>query len=85
DVDSPLDMVKQSGLMTFNSTQTLETNIKANLHTFDDRNDVAGFIEASSGDGLFEDIAALRSRKSVKMKGHYKRLRWYKGMRYCIH
>nr|HCJ8921020.1 hypothetical protein [Escherichia coli] len=58
DVDSPLDMVKQSGLMTFNSTQTLETNIKANLHTFDDRNDVAGFIEASSGDGLFEDIAA---------------------------
>ena len=58
DVDSPLDMVKQSGLMTFNSTQTLETNIKANLHTFDDRKDVAGFIEASSGDGLFEDIAA---------------------------
>lgn len=58
DVDSPLDMVKQSGLMTFNRTQTLETNIKANLHTFDDRNDVAGFIEASSGDGLFEDIAA---------------------------
>ncbi|MCV5467101.1 hypothetical protein OFM95_31585, partial [Escherichia coli] len=41
-----------------NSTQSLETNIKANLHTFDDRNDVASFIEASSGDGLFEDIAA---------------------------
>lgn len=58
DVDSPLDIVKQSGLMTFNRTQSLETNIKANLHTFDDRNDVAGFIEASSGDGLFEDIAA---------------------------
>ncbi|WP_226991695.1 hypothetical protein [Citrobacter amalonaticus] len=58
DVDSPLDAVKQSGLMTFNRVQSLETNIKANLHTFDDRNDVAGFIEASLGDGLFEDIAA---------------------------
>lgn len=58
DVNSPLDAVKQSGLMTFNRVQSLETNIKANLHTFDDRNDVAGFIEASLGDGLFEDIAA---------------------------
>ena len=58
DVDSPLDAVKKSGLMTFNRVQSLEINIKANLHTFDDRNDVAGFIEASLGDGLFEDIAA---------------------------
>ncbi|GMB69013.1 hypothetical protein PBNK5_25290 [Pectobacterium brasiliense] len=56
DVDSPLDIVKQSGLMTFNRTQSLETN----LHTFDDRNDVAGFIEASSGDDIaaaFEEIS----------------------------
>lgn len=56
--DTPLHVVKQSGLMTFNRTQSLETNIKANLHTFDNRNDIAGFIEMSLSDGLFEDIAA---------------------------
>lgn len=55
---TPLDAVKQSGMMVFSSTQNLENNIKANLHTFDNRDDVAGFIEASLGDGLFEDIAA---------------------------
>ncbi|WP_324724441.1 hypothetical protein [Lelliottia sp. JS-SCA-14] len=55
---TPLDAVKQNGMMVFSSTQNLETNIKANLHTFDNRDDVAGFIEASLGDGLFEDIAA---------------------------
>nr|WP_315298824.1 hypothetical protein [Raoultella terrigena] len=58
DADTPLDAVKQCGMIVFNRTQNLETNIKANLHTFDNRDDVAGFIEASLGDGLFEDIAA---------------------------
>ncbi|MFB0881995.1 hypothetical protein NXS14_19645 [Escherichia coli] len=58
DADTPLDAVKQSGMMIFSSTKNLETNIKANLHTFDNRDDVAGFIEASLDDGLFEDIAA---------------------------
>ncbi|EOC1353330.1 hypothetical protein ACI096_004394 [Cronobacter dublinensis] len=58
DFGSPLDVVKQSGFMTFNRTQSLETNIKVNLHTFNDRDDVAGFIEASLGNGIFEDIAA---------------------------
>ncbi len=58
DADTPLNAVKQSGMMVFSRMQNLETNIKANLHTFDDRNDVAGFIEASFDDGLFEDIAA---------------------------
>ncbi|MEB5726182.1 hypothetical protein [Raoultella ornithinolytica] len=56
--DTPLDAVKKSGMMVFSSTQNREINIKANLHTFDNRDDVAGFIEASLGDGLFEDIAA---------------------------
>ncbi|MEG6015514.1 hypothetical protein UXP77_07090 [Enterobacter hormaechei] len=58
DFGSPLDVVKQRGFMTFNRTQSLETNIKVNLHTFNDRDDVAGFIEASLGNGIFEDIAA---------------------------
>ncbi|HIF6265026.1 TPA: hypothetical protein ACX3KG_006130, partial [Raoultella ornithinolytica] len=56
--DTPLDAVKKSGMMVFSRTQNREINIKANLHTFDNRDDVAGFIEASLGDGLFEDIAA---------------------------
>ncbi|WNN73879.1 hypothetical protein RIN60_11420 [Kluyvera cryocrescens] len=63
---TPLDAVKQSGMMVFSSTQNLENNIKANLHTFDNRDDVAGFIEASLGDGLFEDIAAAFEEISKK-------------------
>ena len=58
DAHTPLDAVKQSGMMVFSSTKNLETNIKMNLHSFDNRDDVAGFIEASLDDGLFEDIAA---------------------------
>ncbi|MED5704761.1 hypothetical protein [Enterobacter hormaechei] len=58
DADTPLNAVKRSGMMLFSHTQNLETNIKANLHTFDNRDDVAGFIEASFDDGLFDDIAA---------------------------
>lgn len=58
DAHTPLDTVKQSGMMVFSSTKNLETNIKMNLHSFDNRDDVAGFIEASLDDGLFEDIAA---------------------------
>lgn len=36
----------------------MDNTIKANLHTFDDRDDVARFIEASFAEGLFEDVAA---------------------------
>lgn len=51
-------MVKQTGQMVVTERMTLDNAIKANLHTFDDRDDVAGFIEASFADGLFADIAA---------------------------
>ncbi|NCG49718.1 hypothetical protein GWK46_00235 [Serratia fonticola] len=44
--------------MLITENMALDNNIKANLHTFDDRDDVAGFIEASFIDGLFNDIAA---------------------------
>ena len=57
-VTTPLDIVKHTGYMAVTENMVLDNNIKANLHTFDDRNDVAGFIEASFADGLFEDIAA---------------------------
>lgn len=57
-VKTPLDIVKHTGHMVVTESTGLDNNIKANLHTFDDRNDVVGFIEASFADGLFEDIAA---------------------------
>lgn len=43
--------------MVATERMTLDNIIKANLHTFDDRDDVAEFIESSFADGLFEDIA----------------------------
>ncbi|EEZ5450699.1 hypothetical protein NV560_004743 [Escherichia coli] len=55
---TPLDIVKHTGHMVVTDSLALDNNIKANLHTFDDRSDVAGYIEASFSDGLFEDIAA---------------------------
>lgn len=55
---TPLGIVKQTGHMLITENMALDNNIKANLHTFDHRNDVAGFIEASFAGGLFEDIAA---------------------------
>ncbi|MCZ8864578.1 hypothetical protein OM361_03225 [Escherichia albertii] len=57
-VATPLDIVKQTGHLVATERMTLDNIIKANLHTFDDRDDVAGFIEASFADGLFADIAA---------------------------
>lgn len=54
----PVNMVKQTRSMVFTDKLGLETNIKANLHTFDNRDDVAEFIEASFETNLFGDIAA---------------------------
>ncbi|HBM2978461.1 TPA: hypothetical protein LVL89_005741 [Klebsiella michiganensis] len=56
-VATPLDIVKQTGFMVATERMTLDNIIKANLHTFDDRDDVTEFIEASFSDDLFEDIA----------------------------
>ncbi len=57
-VTTPLDIVKHTGHMVVTESMVLDNNIKANLHTFDDRSDVAGFIETSFADGLFADIAS---------------------------
>ena len=54
---SPIDDILEYGLMLFNSEKDLETNLKNNLHTFDNRNEVSNFIEQSFEDGYFEDIA----------------------------
>lgn len=58
DVSTPLTVVSKTGSMIVSKHLGLESNIKANLHTFDSRDEVAEFIEASFNDGLFEDIAA---------------------------
>lgn len=57
-VATPLDIVKQTGQLAATEHMAMDNTIKANLHTFDDRDDVARFIEASFADGLFEDVAA---------------------------
>lgn len=56
-VKSPIDDILEYGLMLFNSEKDLETNLKNNLHTFDNRNEVSNFIEQSFEDDYFEDIA----------------------------
>lgn len=55
-VKSPIDDVLEYGLMLFSNDQDLETNLKNNLHTFDNTKEVSRFIEQSMGDGYFEDI-----------------------------
>ncbi|HHH9866298.1 TPA: hypothetical protein ACP4LD_004691 [Escherichia coli] len=57
-VATPLEIVKRTGQLAVTEHMTLDNTIKANLHTFDDRDDVARFVEASFADGLFEDVAA---------------------------
>ena len=57
-VATPLEIVKRIGQLAVTEHMTLDNTIKANLHTFDDRDDVARFVEASFADGFFEDVAA---------------------------
>ena len=57
-IATPLDIVKRTGQLAVTEHMTLDNTIKANLHTFDDRDDVARFVEASFANGLFEDVAA---------------------------
>ncbi|HAT2338055.1 hypothetical protein GJV84_12130 [Citrobacter freundii] len=57
-IATPLEIVKRIGQLAVTEHMTLDNTIKANLHTFDDRDDVARFVEASFADGFFEDVAA---------------------------
>lgn len=56
-VKSPIDDVLEYGLMLFSNDQDLENNLKNNLHTFDNINEISNFIEQSMGEDYFEDIA----------------------------
>lgn len=56
-VKSPIDEVLEYGLMLFSNNQDLENNLKNNLHTFDNTNEISNFIEQSMGEDYFEDIA----------------------------
>ena len=53
---TPLEKVKETGIMQFSKSLDLEKNLKSNLHTFDGRDDVAEFMKASFIDGVFDDI-----------------------------
>lgn len=57
DIIPPSSIIKQTEYMTCSEKLDLTNNIKSNLHTFDDRNDIASFIESSFSSGLFQDIA----------------------------
>lgn len=57
DVIDPIDAALNYGLMLFNNKNDLETNLKNNLHTFDDKSEVSDFIEHTLDDGYFDDIA----------------------------
>ncbi|TCL42506.1 hypothetical protein EDC47_13114 [Raoultella planticola] len=57
-IATPLEIVKRTGQLALTEHMTLDNTIKANLHTFDDRDDVARFVEVSFANGLFEDVAA---------------------------
>ncbi|ALF58906.1 hypothetical protein [Psychrobacter urativorans] len=56
-IKSPIDDILECGLMLFSNDQDLENNLKNNLHTFDNTNEISNFIEQSMGDDYFEDIA----------------------------
>lgn len=56
-VKSPIDDILEYGLILFSKDQDLENNLKNNLHTFDNTNEISNFIEQSMGDDYFEDIA----------------------------
>lgn len=56
DVIDPIDAALNYGLMLFNSKNDLETNLKNNLHTFDDKSEVSDFIENTLDEGYFDDI-----------------------------
>ena len=53
---TPLEKVKQTGRLTFSDKLDIEKNLKANLHTFDSKDDVADYIEANLYDDLFSDL-----------------------------
>ena len=54
-VKSTIDDVLEYGLMLFSNDQDLEHNLRNNLHTFDNTNEISNFIEQSFDD-YFEDI-----------------------------
>ena len=58
-VATPLEIVKRTGQLAVTEHMTLDNTIKANLHTFDDRDDVARFVEASFADGLWRCCCRL--------------------------
>ena len=53
---TPSDKIKETGLLKISKNLSVENNLKANLHTFDGKDDIANFIEESFTDGFFEDM-----------------------------
>lgn len=54
---SPINSIKDDGLMYFSDQLDLENNLKMNLQTFDSKKEVANYIKASFSDDYFKDIA----------------------------
>lgn len=54
---TPLELIKDEGLMFFSSKLDFENNLKKNLQTFDTKNEVSNYIKDSFFDEYFQDIA----------------------------
>lgn len=74
DVIDPIDAALNFGLMLFNSKNDLETNLKNNFHTFDDKSEVSDFIEHTLNDGYFDDIAKAFNELSTTNSAQAKQL-----------
>ncbi|WP_336000817.1 hypothetical protein [Acinetobacter johnsonii] len=55
--DSPIDAIKQDGLLFFSEQLDLENNLKMNLQTFDSKIEVSNYLKDSFFDEYFQDIA----------------------------
>lgn len=57
EVKKPIDALLDFGAMLFDSDKNLDTNLRNNLHTFDDKSEIADFIQNTLDEGYFDDIA----------------------------
>lgn len=53
---TPLESIKYDGLMYFSNDLSFENNIKMNLQSFDNKNEISSYIKGSFFDDYFKDI-----------------------------
>ncbi|WMS87896.1 hypothetical protein [Pleionea litopenaei] len=56
DSSSPIDYIRNNGFIKINPEHDLEANLKTNLHTFDNREDIAKHLESTMSDTFLSDV-----------------------------